>query len=104
MPKIAVHVKLKATPGNGAALAKAFLSLYDGPLDAEPGTELHVVHQSKDDPDMVVFYELYTDADAMAAHQGGEALRAVLPKLAGLVAGPPETTLLDLYGAKGVSL
>lgn len=102
--KVAVHVKLTATPGKGDELVKAFLSLYDGPLDTEPGTEMHVIHQVKDEPDTIVFYEVYTDAEASKAHSAGEALRAVFPKLAGLVSGPPETLILEPRGAKGLDL
>lgn len=104
MAKVAVHVKLKAPEGKGGELAAAFDSLYQGPLDAEPGTVMHVVHQVKDEPDTVVFYELYTDEAALAAHSGGDALKAIFPKLAGLVAGPPETIMLVPRNAKGVSL
>src|SRR5687768_12419006 len=104
MDKVAVHVKLTATPGKGKELVEAFSSLYGAPLDAEPGTELHVIHQGKDDPDTVVFYELYSDADALAVHQTGEALKAVYPKLAGLVSGPPEMIVLEPRNAKGIAV
>src|SRR5688572_15869836 len=104
MDKVAVHVKLPATPGKGAELVDAFSSLYDGPLDAEPGTVVHVIHQAKDDPDSVIFYELYADQAAFDAHSSGDALKSVFPKLAGLVAGRPETTVLLPKAAKGVAL
>ena len=104
MAKVAVHVKLTATPGKGAELVEAFASLYTGPLDEEAGTELHVIHQGKDDPDTVVFYELYSDADALSVHQAGAALKAVYPKLAGLVSGPPEMIVLAPRNAKGVAV
>ena len=102
MPKTAVHVKLNATPGKGAELLAAFEDLYHGPLDAEPGTELHIIHRSKDDPDVITFYELYSDEDAFQAHSKGEALRAIFPKLAGLVAGRAESTIYEVVNAKGV--
>jgi quinol monooxygenase YgiN len=104
MAKVAVHVKLQATEGKGAELVAAFESLYDGPLDAEPGTVMHVIHQVKDDPDTVVFYELYEDDAALASHSSGEALKSVFPKLAGLVAGRAETIILEPRHAKGVAL
>jgi quinol monooxygenase YgiN len=104
MGKIAVHVKLTATEGKGAELVEAFRSLYQGPLDAEAGTEMHVIHQAKGDPDSVHFYELYSDDDALAAHSTGEALKAIFPKLAGLVAARPETTVLEPRDAKGLAL
>ena len=102
MTMVAVHVKLKAPEGKGAELVEAFSSLYDGPLDTERGTVAHVIHQERDDPDSVVFYEVYEDDAALAAHSSGEALKAVFPKLAGLVAGPPVTTILEPKHAKGL--
>ena len=102
--KFAVYVKLTAPEGKGDDLVKAFSELYPGPLNAEPGTELHIIHQAIDNPDVVFFYELYTDKAANEAHAQGEALRAVLPKLAGLVAGPPEMVQATPRHAKGISL
>lgn len=102
--KVAVHVKLTATPGKGDELVQAFTSLYEGPLDAEEGTELHVIHQTKDDPDVVMFYEVYTDEAAFTAHGSGEALKSIYPKLAGLVEGRPDMTVLRPRNAKGLPL
>ena len=102
--KVAVHVKLTAAEGKGPELVDAFASLYEGPLDAEEGTVLHVIHQTKDDPDVIVFYELYADQAAYTAHGSGEALKSVYPKLAGLVAGRPEMVVLLPRNAKGLDL
>ncbi len=104
MGKIAVHVQLPAVAGKGAELVEAFQSLYEGPLDAEPGTVVHVIHQAEGEPDSVVFYELYEDDAAVKAHNEGEALKAVLPKLAGLVSGRPVVTRLEVRNAKGVTV
>ena len=104
MPKVAVYVKLAAAPGKGKELVDAFDSLYQGPLDEEEGTLVHVIHQGKDDPDTVFFYEMYSDDDALATHQRGEALKAVFPKLAGLVVAPPETVLGIPANAKGLTV
>ena len=102
--KIAVYVKLTAPEGKGAELVAAFSELYPAPLDAEAGTELHAIHQAQDDPAIVFFYELYSDADAHKAHSEGAALKAVLPKLGGLVAGPPEMIIAEPKHAKGFSV
>ena len=102
--KIAVFVKLTAPEGKGADLVAAFSELYPGPLDAEAGTEIHAIHQAKDNPDVVFFYELYSDEAAYQSHSTGQALMSVLPKLAGLVAGPPEMVLGTPRNAKGFSV
>ena len=64
----------------------------------------HVIHQEREDPDAVVFYEVYADDAALAAHSSGEVLKAVFPKLAGLVVAPPVTTILEPKHAKGLPL
>ena len=102
--KIAVFVKLTAPEGKGADLVAAFSELYPGPLDAEAGTEIHAIHQAKDNPDVVFFYELYSDDAAYQSHSTGDALKAVLPKLAGLVAGPPEMVVGTPRHAKGFAV
>ena len=104
MPKIALIATLKAQPGKGQELADAFSSLYEGPLDAEAGTEVHALHRAKDDPDTVIFYELYSDDEAFKAHSSGEALQAIFPKLAGLLAGRPEMVQAEPLKAKGLSV
>ena len=102
--KVAVHVKLTAPEGKGDELVAAFSQLYPGPLDAEAGTELHVIHQAKDNPDVIFFYELYSDDAAFQAHSAGEALKAVFPKLGGLVSGPPDMVIGTPRHAKGIAL
>lgn len=105
MEKVAVHVKLTATPGKGDELVAAFAGIYqEGGLDTEPGTVLHVIHQAKDDPDTVVFYEVYENQGALDAHGQGPVLKSVYPKLAGLVAGAPEMTFLTPRNAHGLSM
>ncbi len=102
--KVAVHVKLTAPEGKGDELVAAFAELYPGPLDGEPGTELHVIHQANDNPDTIFFYEVYSDQEAYKAHSDGAALKAVLPKLAGLVAAAPEMIVGTPRNAKGLPL
>ena len=104
MSKVAVIVKLTAAPGKGQEVVDAFNDLYQGPLDAEEGTVLHIIHRGKSDPDAVYFYEMYADDAAMQAHNSGAALRAVFPKLAGLLSGAPEVTALEAANAKGVAV
>ena len=102
--KFAVFVRLNAQEGKGDDVVKAFHDLYEGPLDAEPGTEVHILHQVKDDPDTLFFYELYTDQEANKAHAASTALAECLPKLAGLLKDRGEMLFATPVRAKGVSL
>ncbi|HEX4979382.1 MAG TPA: putative quinol monooxygenase [Acidimicrobiales bacterium] len=103
MSRVAVHVKLPAAEGKGEELVAAFEEAYQpGGVDAEPGTLAYIIHQAADDPDTVVFYEMYADQAAFEAHSGGQVLANVMPKLAGLIAGAPEMLMLTVRNAYGV--
>ncbi|MDH3603885.1 MAG: antibiotic biosynthesis monooxygenase [Candidatus Tectomicrobia bacterium] len=59
----------------------------------EPGNHAYVFHRSKDNPQVFMFYEEYTDEDALTAHRAhlkemGIDLRAVLD-------GAPELEFYD---------
>lgn len=62
---------------------------------SEPGCELYALHRTSDDPVRFVMIEQWADADALAAHLEGEAIKALLPALAGKVAGPPQILRLS---------
>ena len=98
--KVGVFATLRALEGKGrdveAAAAGALAA-----VDGEHGTELYLIHRSADDPDVVRFYELYRDADALAAHQSGEPLKVLGGALRGLLAGPPEVIVSALVAGKG---
>lgn len=100
---VAVYAKLTAKPGKGTEVASAFESLYEGPLDEEKGTRIHILNQSKENSDVLFFYELYEDDEAFKAHSQG-AVVGVFPKLSGLLAGPAELVIANPLNAKGVDL
>src|SRR3954471_17847755 len=63
MSKTAILAKLTAQPGKRDELVEALGPLVEA-VDQEPGTELYVLHTSATEPDVVWFYELYTDQDS----------------------------------------
>ena len=65
---IAVVAKLRAAPGKGDALAALLVELAAAVRRAEPGCLLYRPHRSTKDPDVFVFYEMYVDDAALAAH------------------------------------
>jgi quinol monooxygenase YgiN len=103
MAQVAVLAKLVAAEGKRDDLVKVLGELVDA-VRSEPGTLAYVLHTAQDDPNAVWFYELYDNADSLAAHSGSEAMKAIGPKLAGLVAGRAEITRLEPRGGKGVPL
>jgi quinol monooxygenase YgiN len=103
MSRIAILAQMRAQPGKRQALMDALAPLHDA-VKAEPGTEIFAMHASDADPDVVLFYEVYRDKDALAAHQKNPALQTIGPAMAGLVAGAPEITRLLPVRAKGIEI
>lgn len=103
MSKIAVLAKLTSQPGKRGQLVEALGELVKAVQD-EPGTIAYALHTQIDDENAVWFYELYENQDALAAHSGSDAMRAVGPKLAGLLAGRPEITRVEPTGGKGLPI
>ena len=59
---------------------------------AEPGNELFVIHEARDDPDVVLGYEVFTDEQAVAAHRATDAVRRARERLADLLTEDPVIT------------
>src|SRR4051812_46040010 len=86
VPKVALLAKITAKEGQRDALVGAFQELAKA-VDSEEGTLVYAIHTSTSEPDVVWFYELYTDQDALTAHGGSEAMKAAGPTLGPLMAG-----------------
>ena len=94
---IALFGKITAHPGKGDELAEAFAPLF-AHAETEPGTEVYVLHRTQDDPDVLMFYELYTDAAALEAHRTSDAMAAAAQQFGPLIAAG-EGTLADVVRA-----
>jgi quinol monooxygenase YgiN len=103
MSKVAVVAKLTAAPGKRDELIDVFKGLFDA-VEAEAGTEIYSLHTDTGDADTVWFFEFYRDNDALAAHGGSDAMKALGPKLAGLLGGAPDLRVLAPVVAKGLAL
>jgi (4S)-4-hydroxy-5-phosphonooxypentane-2,3-dione isomerase len=100
MPRVALLARVKAKEGKGEELIAAFRPVFEQ-VDKEPGTLLYVLHRSKDDPDLFWVCELYAGDDAFAAHSASDAITAVTPALAELIA-EAELITGEPVSAKGV--
>ena len=103
MSKTAIIAKLTAQSGKRDELVEALTSLVDA-VAGEQGTELYILNESETEPDVVWFYELYTDQDALKVHSGSEAMKQVGGRLAGLLAGRPELIPVTPRCAKGIQV
>src|ERR1700761_6677026 len=66
--KIAFTVMWKAKEGNADAAAE-IIARFAPEARKEPGLELLMVNRSAEDPSHFLFYEVFSDAAAFAAHQ-----------------------------------
>jgi len=103
MAKTSIIAKLTLKPGTRPELVEAFKPMFEA-VNAEAGTEVYVLGLDDADENVAWVYELYTDADAMAAHSGSDAMAALFGAVGGLVAGAPEITVVRPTLAKGLSI
>ena len=103
MSKVAAIAKLTAAEGQRDALVKVMEQLVDN-AETEAGTEIYVLNLDTKDPNVIWFYELYTNGDALAAHSGSDAMKAIGGQLAGLIAGRAEVHVLTPHRGVGVDL
>lgn len=104
MAKTALIAKITAADGRRDDLVAELRTMFDQ-VESEPGTELYILHEDASDPNVVWFYELYTDGDALTAHSTSEAMQGLMATLSGELSGAPaELTLLTPIGAKGVEV
>ncbi len=94
--------KLTAVEGRRDELMEAFSTIFDA-VAGEDGTEVYALHADATDADVVWFYELYADMDALSAHGTSEAMKAAGGQLQGVLAGQPELTFLTPLRAKGLT-
>lgn len=99
--KIAVFATITAKPGKGDEVAEALATLF-GAVEGEAGTEVYALHRKQDDPDTILFYELYTDAASAGAHNTSDAMKAIGMSLRDLVTGRPEIVMAAPVKAKGL--
>jgi quinol monooxygenase YgiN len=63
--------RFKFTPEDRAEIAET-VRLLAAESRREPGCISYIPHQVEDDPDTVLIYEQYTDAQALVAHRESE--------------------------------
>jgi quinol monooxygenase YgiN len=104
MAKPALIAKITAAEGKRDDVIAVFRKAIDYVSASEPGTEVYVLHTDDRNADVVYFYELYADKDALSTHGGSDMMASVGKELAPLLAGRPELIRLTPVGGKGLSL
>lgn len=91
LPVVAV---LTALPGKAGALRDIVAASIPA-FRAEDGCRSYEMYIDRADPSRVVIIELWDSADALDAHFATNAFRATEAQLSGILAGPPEVTMLE---------
>ena len=99
--KVAVLARIPAQPGKRDELVAALRAFIDN-ANTEAGTLLYIRHTNDKDPDAVLFYELYTDQDALTAHGTSDAMKELGKGMRDLAGGRPELTILTPVVGKGL--
>ena len=89
--RVVIFTRLLARPGRREELLAALDQLAEA-TRAEPGNEMFVIHAARDEPDVVLGYEVFRDDDAVAAHRATDAVAQARERLDELLAEPPVIT------------
>lgn len=82
-----------AKEGKGEELEKILLALV-GPTRSEEGNISYVLHRKADDPDFLLFEEIWTDRVALDEHMKKPYLTSLHEKIKHLVETPPK---IEIY-------
>ncbi|MBI4514267.1 MAG: antibiotic biosynthesis monooxygenase [Deltaproteobacteria bacterium] len=95
-----VIAKLKVQAGSEGAFRQAADKMIAHVKANEAGTPVYILHRSTGDPSEFMFYEVYADQAAFAAHGGSEAMQQFFGAVGGLLEGRPEITMWEELAGK----
>ena len=104
MSKPVLLAKLTAVDGKRDELLAMIGDMGMKNVSGEPGTEIYAAHKDQGDENVVWFYEMYTDGDALKAHGGSDAMKDFGRATGPLMNGRPELIFLEPVAAKGIDL
>jgi quinol monooxygenase YgiN len=91
MARVIIFTRLVAREGKLGEL-RAALGELTVATRAEPGCEAFAVHAARDEPDVLLGYEVFRDEAALADHRATDAVARARARLDGLLVAPPEIT------------
>lgn len=101
MSKVAVWARIPVQPGKRDEMVTVLQTALATAED-EPGTTYYILHEDPKDENVLYFYELYTGQEALQAHMGSDAFKALGPSIAPYLAGRPELSFVTPLGGKGL--
>ena len=100
MAKSSMFVKLTSQPGRRADMIAALEKMLPTVADEE-GTLIYSINTDDTDEDVVWMFELYTGAEAVAAHSGSAAMATLFGDLGGLLGDGPLLVATTPVSGKG---
>jgi quinol monooxygenase YgiN len=100
MSKVSVWARFDVQPGKRDEVVAQLQEAFDA-VAKEPGTLLYILHTDPKNDDVLYFYELYADQDALVAHGSGEWLKEFGVKMRPLLSARPDMQILAPVGGKG---
>ncbi len=97
---VTVIAKLKVKSGLEATFLPAAEKMIAHVKAHESGTTTYLLNRATDDPTEFVFYEIYVDQGALAAHSASEAMQQFFGTVGGLLDGRPEIKMYEELGGK----
>lgn len=88
-----VVAKIKVKSGEEKKVEKAFIEMVSK-VSQEEGTLVYTLHRSMSDPTQFLFYEKYTDPDALSFHSSTPYFKALFEELGSSFDGPAE---IEMY-------
>jgi (4S)-4-hydroxy-5-phosphonooxypentane-2,3-dione isomerase len=95
-----VIATLKVKPGSEKAFREAADKMVAHVKANEPGTLTYLLNRSTSDPTKFVFYEVYADQAAFAAHGGSEPMQQFFGAVGTLLDGRPDIHMYEELGGK----
>ncbi len=89
-----LFIRHQALPGRRAELVEAWERFMPSAISANPGHQAYVYTEVADDPDAVMVYQQYVDADEAAAFLRDAAYLAYLDASEHLLAAEPAVTVV----------
>lgn len=90
---IRVLAFFRAVPGRSSDLEKVLLGLV-GPTRSEQGNVSYILHRMDNDPDVLMFDEIWTSKKALDEHRQTPHIKSLPEKIKGLAQGHPR---IEIY-------
>ena len=97
---LTIIATLTVQPGKEAAFEEAVRPLVAHVKTSEPGTLTYVLHRAAGKPGKFMFYEVYKDREALAAHVASPPMQHFTGAVGSCLVGQPDIEMYDALDGK----